>query len=104
MRFLTRAPGFSILAILMLAIGIGANPALFSLANAVLGRPAPGVHPSDRLVWITPRNTHGGFGTMMPYRDFVDYRDASGAFDDAAAYGNINVSLAGAGQPARVRA
>src|SRR5215475_1979142 len=103
MRQLTRSPGFTIVAVLMLAIGIAANTALFNLANAVLGRPAPATSPSDRIVWITPRNTHGGFGTMMPYRDFVDYRDASGAFDDGAAYGNINVSIAGAGQPARVR-
>jgi putative ABC transport system permease protein len=104
LRSLARNSTFSIVAILMLAIGIGANTALFAFANAVLAKSAPGVHVDDRVVWITPRNTHGGFATMMPYRDFIDFRDASGALEDAAVYANINVSLAGAGQPARVRA
>ncbi|MGH7617160.1 MAG: ABC transporter permease [Gemmatimonadaceae bacterium] len=104
MRQLLRTPAFSLVAILMLAIGIGANTALFTFADAVLARSAPGVHTSDRIVWITPRNTHGGFGTMMSYADFTDYRDASGALDDAAAYANINVSVSGPVDPARVRA
>jgi predicted permease len=104
LRQLARVPAFSVVAISMLGIGIGANTALFAFANAVLARSAPGVHVDDRVVWITPRNTHGGFATMMPYRDFIDYRDGSGALQDAAVYANINVSLADAGQPARVRA
>src|SRR6478609_3323361 len=57
-RQLTRNPGFSLVAILMLAIGIGANTALFTFANAVLARSAPGVHTDDRIVWLTPRSTH----------------------------------------------
>lgn len=55
-RQLARTPGFTTVAVLTLAIGIGANTALFSLANSVFLRPLPGVHNERRLVRITPRS------------------------------------------------
>src|SRR4029077_15498397 len=96
-RQLTRTPAFTIVAVLTLAIGLGANTALFALANAVFSRPAPGVHNDGRIVWIAPFSTRGGHGEMMSYPDFLDYRDSSGVFEQAAAFGNVEFSLSGGG-------
>jgi putative ABC transport system permease protein len=102
-RQLMRAPAFTIVAVLTLAIGIGANTALFTLANAVFSRPAPGVRADARTVWIAPFSTRGGHGEMMSYPDFLDYRDSSGVFEQAAVFGNVELSLSGGGQPERLR-
>lgn len=52
LRQLTRSPGFSLVAAMTLAIGIGANTALFSMANSILARPLAEIGGPDRLVWI----------------------------------------------------
>src|SRR5437868_4697429 len=101
-RQITRAPGFTAVAAVTLAIGIGANTALFSLANAVLGRPLPEVgHPSG-LVWLTPIDVHSGRARVMSYLDFRDYRDSTGVFASAAAMGNAEFSISSNGEPIRV--
>jgi predicted permease len=102
LRQLARTPGFTIVAVLTLALGIGANTALFSLANSVFLRPLPGVHNDGRLVWITPQSARTGRTTQMPYPDFVDYRDA-GIFEQAAAFAGLEFSLGGADEPVRAR-
>ena len=101
-RQIARAPGFSAVAIATLAIGIGANTTLFSLANAVFFRPLPGVRDNGRLVWITPVNERHGGPTQMPYPDLVDYRGASDAFAEVAAFANAEFSLSGGDEPVRV--
>jgi hypothetical protein len=62
-RMLAANPGFSAVAILSLAIGIGANTSMFSLADAMLLRPLPVDHPSDMVAWLAPhkRNDMAGF-------------------------------------------
>src|SRR4029077_415569 len=59
-RQLARTPAFTMVAVLTLAVGIGANASLFTLANSVFARPAPGVNNDGRLVWIAPFSTRGG--------------------------------------------
>src|ERR1700730_6067825 len=79
-RMLLRNPGFSILAVLCLTVGIGANAAVFSLIEGVLFRPFPAVAHQDRMVAIAgtqPRGDKGsvGFGsTDVSWPDFLDFR------------------------------
>jgi predicted permease len=101
LRQIARAPGFAAVAIATLAVGIGANAALFSLANAVFLRPLPGVRDDGRLVWITPVNGHGRL-TQMPYPDVIDFRAATEAFTQVAAFGNAEFSVSGGDEPVRM--
>ena len=101
-RQLVRAPGFAIVAVVTLALGIGANTALFTLANAVLARPLPGVHDTDRLRWVAPVSERGGHPLNMSYLDFLDYRSA-GVFSELAAMDQAQFSISSGAEPERVR-
>src|SRR5215831_20947719 len=102
LRQIARAPGFAAVAIATLAIGIGANTTLFSLANALFLRPLPGVRDDGRLVWITPMDERRRRPTQMPYLDVLDYRSASEVFAQVAAFANSDFSLSGGDEPVRV--
>jgi predicted permease len=102
-RQLLRSPGFTIVAVATLALGIGANSALFTMAEAVLARPLPGVRASKELVWLAPLDVRGGQSLMMSYADYVDYRDQSGVFAELAAFEGTRFSLSSGGEPERVR-
>ena len=100
-RTLSKSPGFTSLVVLTLALGIGANAAIFSVVHAVLMRPLP--YPgSERLVRIWETFEHGrGTGTVsLP--NFRDWREGSEAFESLAAYGYGSVNLQGDGQPERL--
>src|SRR6202011_6122104 len=83
MRSWRKAPGFAMAAIATLALGIGANTAIFSVVSGVLLRPLPFVHP-ERLVQLDetqPRDRfHGGFDGSVVYRDFEQWRTHSRLF------------------------
>src|SRR2546430_2619196 len=84
-RTLRRTPGFSLVAIGSLAIGIGATSATFSIADALLLRPLAVPDP-DRVVTITPSNQDGfGVNTAISYPDYRDLRDSSGTFEGLVA-------------------
>lgn len=103
-RQLGRSPGFTIVAALTLAVGIGANTALFSFADAVLARPLPEIGHPDQLVWFAPSELRGGpRALMLSYPDFLDYRDSTGVFATAAAVGHADFSISSSGEPVRVR-
>jgi predicted permease len=102
-RQLARTPGLTAVAILTLALGIGANTGLFSLATAVLMRPLPEVRDSERLVWFAPVSQLGGGGRMLSYPDFADFRDQAGVFSEAAAMGDVRFSISSNGEPTLVR-
>ena len=101
-RQLLRSPAFAIVATLTLAVGIGANTALFTLANAVLARPLPGIAAPEGLVWITPVDSRGGHPLMLSYPDFLDYRDSTHAFSQASAIAQVDFAISSGGEPARV--
>jgi predicted permease len=86
-RMLRKQPGFTIAAVLTLALGIGANTAVFSLVNATLFRRLP-VKDSARLVYA-----YRGAGGVFSYPQYVALRDHTAAFEGLAAYGGIQASL-----------
>ncbi len=94
-RGLVKTPGFSVVAILVLAIGIGANTAMFSLVDTVLLRGLPFAN-ADRLVVLignVQRATIERRGNSLP--DHLDWRAKATAFDDMAAYTQLSATLAG---------
>ena len=84
MRSLLKRPGFTAVALIALALGIGANTAIFSLVNAVLLRPLPFAEP-DRLVWMWGNIRNGGNRASVSPLDFLDYRKQNTTFEEFAA-------------------
>src|SRR5438132_11334828 len=99
-RALARNPAFAAVAVLTLALGIGANAAIFSVVNAVLLRPLPWSDP-DRAVMIWSRWT--AFDkTWVAEGEVLDYRRRARAFADVAAWSDGQINITGSGEPQRV--
>lgn len=102
LRSLLRSPGFAAVAVLCLALGIGANAALFSVLNAVLLRPLPFAEP-DRLVRIFEKLGERGQGSVS-IPNFRDWVERNTGFEQLAAYQVGSRNLQGTGDPERIRA
>jgi putative ABC transport system permease protein len=104
-RSLLKRPGFTAIALIALALGIGANTAIFSLVNAVLLRPLPFAEP-DRLVWMWGNIRNGGNRASVSPLDFLDYRKQNTTFEEFAATFSVPVhlNLTGDGEPERLTA
>src|SRR3954466_9208949 len=103
MRMLLKAPAFTAVSVLALALGIGANSVMFSVAATVLFRPL--AYPdANRIMWIqtVQRDTGSEISTSPP--DFYRVREASHAFSAVAALYRKPVNITGAQEPQRVRA
>ena len=101
LRLLWKSPGFTIVAVLSLALGVGANTAIFSIVNAVLLRSLPFSHP-DRLVKIVANNRGVGaqdIGFSVPELD--DLRLRTGVFEQVSAINAGDTNLTGAERPQR---
>lgn len=98
-RMLARSPGFTAVAILTLALGIGANTAIFSVINEVLLRPLPFPRAND-IVIIGPE-WHGSLSSLTP-GDFLDVRSQNHVFENMAGARADNMNLAGIDRPERV--
>jgi predicted permease len=105
LRMLARSPGFTLIAVLTLALGIGANTAIFSVLDAVLLRSLPVAHP-EQLAFVTDPDNHGGlFGSetgdrsLLAYSEFEYLRDHNSAFSSLFAADSslpdIEVSISG---------
>ena len=99
-RMLAKSPGFTAIAVLTLALGIGANAAIFSLVNGVLLRPLPYANPAQ-LVDVSEAKA-GVVGAGVSYPAFVELRDHSRAFTSVAGLAGHALTLTGHGEPADV--
>src|SRR5215831_12351595 len=99
-RILLKQPVFTLIAVLTLSLGIGANTAIFSLVNAVLLRPLPFAEP-ERLVWTWGEFSGANRASTSP-PDFLDYRAQSRSFEELAATYFNSFNLTGVGEPERV--
>jgi predicted permease len=94
LRMMRKNPGFTIVAILSLAIGIGANTAVFSIADALLLRPLPVPRPGEVITVGSTASIEGFSSVVASYRDYVDIRDRSESFEGLAAFTESIVGLA----------
>jgi hypothetical protein len=99
-RMLMKQPGFTLIAVITLALGIGANTGVFSLVNTVLLRPLPVAQP-DRVVEITPLRKGAEIGAIS-YPFYKDCRDRNEALDGLAAYRFVPMSLSRSGNNERL--
>jgi predicted permease len=99
-RMLTRSPGFAVIVILTLGLGIGANTAIFSVFNGMLWRHLP-VKDPQQVVVLAGKARNADFFTPISYPDFQDYRKLTAAFSDVAAYQLNPVNLKADGPPER---
>jgi putative ABC transport system permease protein len=103
-RGLLKRPGFTAIALIMLALGIGANTAIFSVVHAVLLRPLPFRDP-DQLVIVWEDATFAGFPRNTPApANYVDWKTQNQSFVDMAASHETSFNLTGDGEPERVAA
>jgi putative ABC transport system permease protein len=87
-------PGFTIVAVISLALGIGATCAIFTWTDALLLRPLPVVRPGDLLTVGSTMSIEGFSSLAMSYRDYVDLRDRNRSFDQLAAFTDFPAGLA----------
>jgi putative ABC transport system permease protein len=100
-RGLRRAPGFAVVAILTLALGIGANTAIFSVIHAVLLRPLPYQNPGELVRMYETEDAPGNYPFTGP--DFLDWKTQNHSFQDMAVYSwGHDMNLSGKGQPDHV--
>src|SRR6476646_1216434 len=100
-RMLLKSPGFTLVAILTLALGIGANTAIFSFIDGVLLKPLP-YKDADRIVRVMekpPRGERNGISTL----NFLDWQHDNDVFDFMAAQGGGAATLTGTGDPVQLR-
>jgi hypothetical protein len=103
-RMLLKKPGFTLVAVITLALGIGANTAIFSIVNAVLLRPLPFKDP-DRVVMVWERRANSeGVNTAVSGHEFVAWREQSRAFERMALIRGDGFTLTGNGEPEAINA
>src|SRR5438034_4242412 len=99
-RTLLKNPGFTAVVVLTLALGIGANTAIFSVTNAVLLRALP-YRDADRLVIVWEKNQRTEQNTVSP-ANFFDWQEQNSVFEGMAAFNDTRNSLSGDGEPEEV--
>ncbi|MGO8814930.1 MAG: permease, partial [Terriglobia bacterium] len=93
LRMLAKNPGFTAVAVITLALGIGANTAIFSFVDAVLLKPLPFPHP-ERMVMVWEKPPDGGRNVVSTL-NFLDWKNQNSVFDAMAAQGGATMTLTG---------
>src|SRR5262245_54039091 len=102
-RNLARSPAFAAVTILTLALGIGANSAMFTVVNAVILRPL-GYPQPDKLAYLTTRFPNMGFDQFwVSPPEFFEFREINQSFAEVGAFTTGEVNLTASDRPARVR-
>jgi putative ABC transport system permease protein len=101
LRMLLKQPGFTTIAVLTLALGIGANTAIFSVAHALVLRPLP-YHEPERLVLLSGTGRNGG-RSFIPYPNFSDWRERGQSFEGMASIRSQGFNLTGIDRPVSLR-
>jgi len=102
-RMLLKSPGVSIIATIALALGIGANTAIFSVVNAVLLRPLPFPNSDSLMAVFETDQQRGQVRGSYSYPNFFDLRDQNQVFERVAAYHSSDFIMTGSGDPARLQ-
>ncbi|HYP02848.1 MAG TPA: ABC transporter permease [Pyrinomonadaceae bacterium] len=102
-RMLWKSPGFTGVAVVVLALGIGANTTIFSLINGLLLRPIVGVEAPERLVAVYTSDFSSGRYGSSSYPDYISFRDGASALEGLAAYESAVANLTGNDEPQRLR-
>jgi len=107
-RTLVKAPVFTLIAVVTLALGIGANTAIFTLVNGLLLKPLPFAHPDElMMVHLLRPDREGGPGVfrelVWSYPKYEVFRDEQQVFSEHALFAGREWSLTGNGEPERVR-
>ncbi len=100
-RTLLKKPGFTLIAVLTLALGIGANTAIFSVVHTVLLRPLPFPEP-ERLVVLATTGVGAAYRAGVAYPDYADWRTRAQSFEDTACFLNTGFNLTGVEPPVGV--
>ncbi|MEK6323116.1 MAG: ABC transporter permease [Acidobacteriota bacterium] len=99
-RLMARSPGFTLVALITIALGIGANTAIFSVVNTVLLRPLPYQNPDALVVLWEKQGRIEQASPSLP--DFLDWRERNQSFEQMAIARRDNVNLTGIGEPERL--
>jgi predicted permease len=102
-RMLWKSPGFTGVAVVVLALGIGANTTIFSLINGLLLRPLVGVEAPEKLAAVYTSDYSSGRYGSSSYPDYISFREGANAFEGLAAYEPAVASLTGNDEPQRLR-
>jgi predicted permease len=100
-RMMRKSPGFTAVAVFTLALGIGANTAIFSIVNGVLLNPLPFPHPQELTVLY--EHTTNFEKSSISYPNFLDWQRTNSTFASMAAYRHEDFNITGSGEPERVR-
>lgn len=103
LRKIVKAPGFTLLAMLALALGICANTTIFSFINGLILRPLAGVKEPNRLVAVYTSDYSSGLYGGSSYPDYLDFRNQADAFEGLAAYEDTVLNLSGDADAERLR-
>jgi putative ABC transport system permease protein len=101
-RMLIKRPGFTFVVVAALALGIGANTAIFSVVNSILLRPLPYRDPARlAMIWMDNKRMNVD-QDIHSFANYIDYRDQNQVFESMAAYSGVSLNLVGVGEPERI--
>jgi putative ABC transport system permease protein len=103
LRQLLKSPGFTAAAVITLALGIGANAAIFSVVNSVLLRPLPYKNPDRLWVLLATHQSAELDSGWLSMEDYLDYKEQATSFEQLAAYSAVSRDLTGNGDPERIQ-